>query len=63
MESDTNATPVVFVGGEQATVAFSGLTQYPSTYQVNIKLNPNTRTGNAVPIQIQMNGGHHHEST
>ena len=56
VESDTINKPIVLVGGRQASVTFSGLTQYPSIYQVNIKLDPNTPTGDAVPIQIQMNG-------
>jgi uncharacterized protein (TIGR03437 family) len=56
VESDTVVKPVVMVGGRQANVLFSGLTQYPSIYQVNISLDPGTPTGNAVPIQVQMNG-------
>ncbi len=56
VESDTVVKPVVLVGGQQAKVLFSGLTQYPSIYQINISLNPNTPTGNAVPVQIQMGG-------
>jgi uncharacterized protein (TIGR03437 family) len=57
VESDTTLKPTVLVGGRQANVLFSGLTQYPSIYQVNVKLDPNTPTGNAVPIQIQFSGG------
>jgi uncharacterized protein (TIGR03437 family) len=57
VESDTLTKPVVMVGGRQATVLFSGLTQYPSIYQVNVQLDPATPTGNAVPVQIQMGGG------
>lgn len=57
VESDTLTKPVVLVGGRQANVLFSGLTQYPSIYQVNVKLDPATPTGNAVPLQIQMGGG------
>ena len=56
VESDTTAKPVVLVGNRQATVTFAGLTQYPSIYQINITLDPATPTGDAVPIQIQMNG-------
>jgi uncharacterized protein (TIGR03437 family) len=56
VESDTTVKPVVLVGNRQANVLFSGLTQYPSIYQVNIKLDPSTPVGDAVPIQIQMNG-------
>ena len=56
VESDSIVKPVVLVGGRQATAGFSGLTQYPSIYQINIELDPNTPTGDAIPIQIQMNG-------
>jgi uncharacterized protein (TIGR03437 family) len=54
VESDTVTKPVIMVGGRQATVLFSGLTQYPSIYQVNVKLDAATPTGDAVPLQIQM---------
>jgi uncharacterized protein (TIGR03437 family) len=57
VESDTLTKPVVLVGGRQATVLFSGLTQYPSIYQLNVQLDPATPTGDAVPLQIQMGGG------
>jgi uncharacterized protein (TIGR03437 family) len=57
VESDTTLKPTVLVGGRQANVQFSGLTQYPSIYQINVKLDPSTPTGNAVPIQIQFPGG------
>ncbi|MBV8730440.1 MAG: hypothetical protein JO336_11605 [Acidobacteriia bacterium] len=56
-QDTTTATPQVMVGGVQATVLFSGLTQYPSIYQINAKLGAGTPTGSAVPLQIQMNGG------
>jgi uncharacterized protein (TIGR03437 family) len=57
VESDTTLQPMVLVGGRQANVVFSGLTQYPSIYQINVKLDPSTPTGNAVPIQIQFADG------
>jgi uncharacterized protein (TIGR03437 family) len=57
VESDTTLKPTVLVGGRQANVVFSGLTQYPSIYQINVKLDPSTPTGSAVPIQIQFSGG------
>jgi uncharacterized protein (TIGR03437 family) len=57
VESDTLTKPVVLVGGRQANVLFSGLTQYPSIYQVNVKLDAATPIGDAVPLQIQMGGG------
>jgi uncharacterized protein (TIGR03437 family) len=53
----TLATPVVTVGGVAASVIFSGLSpQFPALNQLNIVLDPNTPTGNAVPVVIQMNG-------
>jgi uncharacterized protein (TIGR03437 family) len=55
VESDTTIKPVVLVGSIPATVVFSGLTQYPSIYQINVKLASGTPIGDAVPIQIQMN--------
>jgi uncharacterized protein (TIGR03437 family) len=55
VESDTTTKPVVMVGGIQANVLFSGLTQYPSIYQINLTMAAGTPTGDAVPIQIQMN--------
>jgi uncharacterized protein (TIGR03437 family) len=57
VESDTTLKPTVLIGGRQANVVFSGLTQYPSIYQINVKLDPSTPTGNAVPIQIQFAEG------
>jgi uncharacterized protein (TIGR03437 family) len=57
VESDTTLKPTVLVGGRQANVLFSGLTQYPSIYQINVKLDSSTPTGNAVPVQIQSSGG------
>jgi uncharacterized protein (TIGR03437 family) len=54
VESDTLTKPFVMVGGRQAAVLFSGLTQYPSIYQMNVKLDAATPTGDAVPLQIQM---------
>lgn len=56
VESDTIGKPVVLVGGVPANVLFSGLTQYPSIYQINLTLTAGTPTGDAVPIQVQMNG-------
>jgi uncharacterized protein (TIGR03437 family) len=56
-EDTTTGTPVVMVGGVPAKVVFSGLTQYPSIYQINAQLAPGTPTGSAVPLQIQINGG------
>ena len=49
--------PTVLVGGVPANVVFAGMTpQFVGVYQLNIVIQPGTPTGNAVPLQIQMNG-------
>jgi minor extracellular serine protease Vpr len=49
--------PVVMVGGVAAQVVFAGMTpQFVGVYQINIVIQPGTPTGNAIPLQIQMNG-------
>ena len=49
--------PTVMVGGIPAQVVFAGMTpQFVGVYQVNIIIQPGTPTGNAVPLQISMNG-------
>jgi uncharacterized protein (TIGR03437 family) len=51
-------TPTVTVGGVPAQVLFAGMTaQFVGVYQLNIVIQPGTPTGNAVPLQISMNGG------
>ncbi|GEM_PF-2293208 len=56
-ECETLRTPTVLVGGVPAQVIFSGLSpQFPGVYQLNIILQPGTPSGDAVPVQIQMNG-------
>jgi uncharacterized protein (TIGR03437 family) len=52
----TVATPAVLVGGVPAQVVFAGLSQFVGVYQLNIVIQPGTPTGNAVPLQISMNG-------
>jgi uncharacterized protein (TIGR03437 family) len=53
----TVVTPTVMVGGVPAQVIFSGMTpQFVGVYQINIIIAPGTPTGDAVPLQIQMNG-------
>jgi len=63
--ANTVATPTVLVGNVPAQVVFSGLVGRDSSgkavgfvgvYQLNIVIAPGTPTGNAVPLQIQMNG-------
>jgi uncharacterized protein (TIGR03437 family) len=50
---NTKVKPIVMVGGVAATVLFSGLSpQFPSLYQVNFMLDPNTPTGDMVPVVI-----------
>lgn len=53
--SSTEATPIVVVGGVIAQVLFSGLSQYPGVYQLNVMLGPGTPTG-TVPLQILLGG-------
>ncbi len=50
------APVTVLVGGVPVTVQFAGLSQDPGVYQLNVTLPTGTPPGNAVPLQIQMNG-------
>jgi uncharacterized protein (TIGR03437 family) len=55
--STTVITPTVLVGGVPAKVTFSGLSpQYPMFYQIAIVIQPGTPTGDAVSLQIDING-------
>jgi uncharacterized protein (TIGR03437 family) len=55
--SNTVTTPTVLIGNVPAQVLFSGLTpQYPGVYQLNVIVATGTPPGNAVPLQIRMNG-------
>jgi len=54
--SSTLTMPTVLVGNVPAQVVFSGLSQYVGVYQINIVIAPGTPTGDAVSLQIQMNG-------
>lgn len=54
--STTVTQPVVLVGGVQAQVVFSGMSQFVGVYQLNIVIAPGTPVNNAVPLQIRMNG-------
>jgi len=49
-------TPTVLIGGVAANVLFAGLSADPGVYQLNVTLPSGTPTGNAVSLQIQMNG-------
>ena len=54
---NTVIKPGVMVGGVPAQVLFSGMTpQFVGVYQLNIVIAPGTPTGDAVPLQISMNG-------
>lgn len=54
---NTFATPTVIIGGVRQTLVYSLLSpQYAGEYQVAIQIAPNTPTGNAVPIQMQVAG-------
>jgi len=52
----TVTTPTVLVGGVPAGVLFSGLSGFVGVYQINIVIPAGAPVGNAVPLQIQMNG-------
>jgi uncharacterized protein (TIGR03437 family) len=54
--SNTVTTPTVLIGNVPAQVLFAGLSQYPGVYQLNVIVAPGTPTGNAVPLQIQLDG-------
>jgi uncharacterized protein (TIGR03437 family) len=63
--SNTTTKPTVLVGGKEAQVVFSGMVGRDSSgkafgfvgvYQLNIIIAPGTPTGDAVSLQIQMNG-------
>jgi uncharacterized protein (TIGR03437 family) len=52
----TVTNPTVLVGNVSAPLLFSGLTPgYPGIYQVNISV-PQVTAGNAIPLQVQVNG-------
>jgi uncharacterized protein (TIGR03437 family) len=49
--------PAVLIGSVPATVLFAGLSpQFVGVNQINVSLPAGTPTGNAVPIQLQVNG-------
>ncbi len=53
----TLTDPTVMIGGQPATVSFSGLA--PGTvglYQINVLIPATTQTGDAVPIQVTIGG-------
>jgi uncharacterized protein (TIGR03437 family) len=53
----TATMPQVTVGGVAAQVVFAGMTpQFVGVYQLNIVIGAGTPTGNAIPLQISMNG-------
>ena len=53
---NTVTKPVVLIGGQAASVPFSGLTpQFPGVNQLNVVV-PNVSIGDSVPIQIQEGG-------
>jgi uncharacterized protein (TIGR03437 family) len=55
--AQTTTQPIVMIGGVQAQVLFSGLAPgFVGENQVDVLLGPNTPTGSAVPVTIQING-------
>ena len=53
--SSTQAIPIVVVGGVVAQVLFSGLSQYPGVYQINVTLGAGTPSGTQV-LQLILGG-------
>ncbi len=54
--AETTSTPVVMIGGQQAAVAFSGLTPgLPGLYQINVTV-PVTVTPGVNPITVSIGG-------
>ena len=54
---NTVLQPTVLIGGVPAKFVYSALsTQYVSEYQIGVIPDPTTPTGNAVPIEIEING-------
>ncbi|MBZ5624354.1 MAG: hypothetical protein LAQ69_37510 [Acidobacteriia bacterium] len=54
---NTLAQPTVLIGGVAAQVSFSGLSpQFVGINQINVVIPAGTPTGNAVSLQIQVNG-------
>jgi uncharacterized protein (TIGR03437 family) len=55
--AQTKTLPVVTIGGQNAPVAFSGLSPgAPGLYQVNVTVPSNITPGSAVPITIAIGG-------
>jgi uncharacterized protein (TIGR03437 family) len=55
---NTIVKPTVLIGGQSATVLFSGLTpQFPGVNQLNVQVPAGVQPGDKVPLQIQVNGG------
>lgn len=53
----TVVNPTVMVGGVEAQLVFSGIQpQFPGVYQLNIIIAAGTPTGDAIPLQLVMNG-------
>ena len=53
----TVATPTVLIGGVAGKVDFSGLSpQFVGVNQLNVEVPTGVKPGNAVPLQIQVNG-------
>lgn len=53
----TRTTPVVRIGGQVATVFFSGLSpQFPGINQINVSVPAGVTAGPAVPIQVESGG-------
>jgi uncharacterized protein (TIGR03437 family) len=57
MTRNTLTQPTVLIGGVAAQVTYSGLSpQFVGINQINVMIPAGTPTGNAVSLQIQVNG-------
>jgi len=55
--ANTIATPRVLIGGVAGDVQFSGLSpQFVGVNQLNVQIPAGVKAGNAVPLQIEING-------
>jgi minor extracellular serine protease Vpr len=62
--SETTTKPVVMIGGQPATVHFSGLAPgFPGLYQVNVTVPAGISAGSAVPVTVAIGGKTSKEST
>ena len=57
--SSTTMTPNVLIGGKPGTVAFSGLSNFPGLYQINVQLPAIPPGISTLPVAIQTRNAYH----